>query len=72
MCMIKIFIGGRGGRDEGNSERCLKWGGGGHKKLFVGGGGTEGTTTPAPPLKILTVHNPMGCIRIPLSQFLKN
>ena len=57
----------------GSSERCLKWGGGGwgHKKFFVGGGGTESTTTPAPQ-KILTVHNPMGCIRIPLSQFLKN
>ena len=45
---------------------------GGHKKLFIGVEGTEGTTTPAPPPKILTVHNPMGCIRIPLSQFLKN
>ena len=33
MCMIKIFIGGRGGgRGGGNSERCLKWvvGVGGH------------------------------------------
>ena len=43
---------------------------GGDKKLFVGGEGTEGATTSPP--KILTVHNPMGCIRIPLSQFLKN
>ena len=43
---------------------------GGHKKLFVGGEGTEGATTPPPP-KILTVHTPVGCIRIPLSQFLE-
>ena len=75
MCMIKIFIGGGAGMvngEGGNSERCLKWGGGGHKKLFVGRGGTEGTTTPAPLPKILTVHHPMGCIRMSLSQFLKN
>ena len=27
MCMIKIFMGGRGGGwGGGNSERCLKWG----------------------------------------------
>ena len=45
-------------------------GDGGNKQLFVGGEGTEGTTTSFHP-KILTVHNPMGCIRIPLSQFLE-
>ena len=29
MCMIKIFLGGRGGKwGGGSSERCLKWGGG--------------------------------------------
>ena len=29
MCMIKIFIGGRGGGwGGGSSERCFKWGGG--------------------------------------------
>ena len=44
----------------------VQWDGGGWglKELFVRG--TEGATTPAPP-KILTVHNPMGCIRIPIS-----
>ena len=47
-----------------NSEKFLKWGGGGHKKLFVGGGGQGWWQK-------MTVHNPEGCIRIPLSQFLE-
>ena len=62
------FYWGGGGRDS-------EWYGGnrvaGVIKLFVGGRGTEGTTIPTPQ-KVFTVHNPMGCIRIPLSQFLKN
>ena len=36
MCMIKIFIGGRGGgRGGGNSERCLKWGGASGRSLTL-------------------------------------